>query len=1218
MADDVLQEFVVKLTTQIDNPGMQQIMKFLDSNKIKALGLASALTAATTAVYKFVESYTKEELSLRNLAKQKKKNLEQLRAEEAALKQMGVTLNDIKKDKALKSMYDDLVKFNKEMSLPNMDRAMEKVNGLRLAFYKFRSAVSYVVKAIGAQVLTNLEAPINRITGKLNNAANWIRDNLNQIAAKVGSVITAFAKGIIGIAETFEKIGKWVADLPAGIKAAGAAIIGVIGLLNSGPIGKILAAITLIGDIIHDYENFQWNKQNMEVPVVFQTPDGGHTSDIKKALIGEDGKPVAYQVRVGFTPIWEAVDEGKETGDIFTVIGTRLTEAMNNAFRDYDPSTLFGGGENNDGLIPKITAWLNKQENKEMLSDFGGALVGFITRGIETVGGTAGGFLAQIIDAIFGAGTADDTFWNDDGGAGTTLVGGLAGFFKGFAERLADPKNNKGLWDAFKEGMREFSIGSLISAFLTAIEENPQTGSYEINWEQFRGSLTAVGGTLFNMFSQALAFAAQGGSTLFSLIGNALSDSNFTQIGSVDTFIQKIGGVFSEWASDKTLMTGITTSVVTLFSGGNVFEAILTGIFGSFTSAREKAMRQALVNAGKYQEGDQSLAKLSIGVLEKEYESLDDEFKSDYWSNIFGDLGGAGANLVSGIWKALMAGVKGAENLAEDLWKMLMQTISSVMGFDSEEVANNVFGGVIVSTTAGTVLGKNLLTGLLAGVASFITGIEGKIDPNNPEYSDFITAVKTEAKGFWEQIMMIWYGSGEMVDGKWVAKNENAGLSAIFRGLFGEDNGGIGQTIREAVGKLLEPIKQAIIDVWDDIWLGVDEGNGRNGGLKGFVEKMFSLDDPESLINKVIAGLEPVGNAIVEWFNGLWIRIYNSGPQWLRDAFGFAGIKDPNTSTLSMDEEGNFVLTSTNEKSKVLTPEEAATISGIDVNTNNPEAGFGIDEKTTFNLSIDENDNIVGTNGNIFTMKRPFAGTDDYLYYNWHLPEKTKEENQRRRERNQRKIKKREDLMKWESDWEDQIDLDWYSQTVPDGDGLKPDGYHVPVKPDVDTKEVDDQLQKERYEIKVYGKLEFDAGMGDDDNGSLSGFGGALEHEALGGRMDHRQIVEVAEDGAEYIIPVTKTERAISLIMQMLNEMGSSAVSRIFDGLGIGQSGTIGANTASLSSAMQGMTINNNYNISAPVSINVNSSGASAEDIGTTAYNLAERHLVNTLRGAWA
>jgi hypothetical protein len=44
----------------------------------------------------------------------------------------------------------------------------------------------------------------------------------------------------------------------------------------------------------------------------------------------------------------------------------------------------------------------------------------------------------------------------------------------------------------------------------------------------------------------------------------------------------------------------------------------------------------------------------------------------------------------------------------------------------------------------------------------------------------------------------------------------------------------------------------------------------------------------------------------------------------------------------------------------------------------------------------------------------------------------------------------------------------------------------------------------------------------------------------------------------------------------------------------------------------------NNQNVSAPVTINVNASGADANRIGQSIYDTAERYLLRTLRGAYS
>ena len=123
---------------------------------------------------------------------------------------------------------------------------------------------------------------------------------------------------------------------------------------------------------------------------------------------------------------------------------------------------------------------------------------------------------------------------------------------------------------------------------------------------------------------------------------------------------------------------------------------------------------------------------------------------------------------------------------------------------------------------------------------------------------------------------------------------------------------------------------------------------------------------------------------------------------------------------------------------------------------------------------------------------------------------------------------------------------------------------------------------------------------------------------SAGGRFTRPTGVQVAEDGdAEYIIPVKKEDRALPLLRQLLSELSPAArqsLSLSVDGGGLSSlSGGLSAGNATAASITQ-----NNQNVSAPVNIQVHSSGANAEQIGESIYDTAERYLVRTLQGVMA
>ena len=121
---------------------------------------------------------------------------------------------------------------------------------------------------------------------------------------------------------------------------------------------------------------------------------------------------------------------------------------------------------------------------------------------------------------------------------------------------------------------------------------------------------------------------------------------------------------------------------------------------------------------------------------------------------------------------------------------------------------------------------------------------------------------------------------------------------------------------------------------------------------------------------------------------------------------------------------------------------------------------------------------------------------------------------------------------------------------------------------------------------------------------------------STGGRFTKPTDVQVAEDGdAEYIIPVKKENRAVPLLKQLLSELSPSARASL--SLGDGASSLISGSIAAGQPAGTQIT-QNNSNVSAPVTIQVRSSGANAEQIGQSLYDTAERYLLRTLRSVMA
>lgn len=147
--------------------------------------------------------------------------------------------------------------------------------------------------------------------------------------------------------------------------------------------------------------------------------------------------------------------------------------------------------------------------------------------------------------------------------------------------------------------------------------------------------------------------------------------------------------------------------------------------------------------------------------------------------------------------------------------------------------------------------------------------------------------------------------------------------------------------------------------------------------------------------------------------------------------------------------------------------------------------------------------------------------------------------------------------------------------------------------------------------------------------------GSAFLRMSSGGRFSRPTSVQVAEDGdAEYIIPVKKENKALPLLRQLLGELSPSARASLTEetkelGNGFPQSQERGTELSpaflkvpdiTLPSAVQpsASVTQNSQNVSAPVTINVNASGADVNRIGQSIYDTAERYLLRTLKGAYS
>ena len=468
-----------------------------------------------------------------------------------------------------------------------------------------------------------------------------------------------------------------------------------------------------------------------------------------------------------------------------------------------------------------------------------------------------------------------------------------------------------------------------------------------------------------------------------------------------------------------------------------------------------------------------------------------------------------------------------------------------------------------------------------------------------------------------------------------------AGIKILWFGTLDEEGNYSGNGLQSVI----QPIWDAIVEAWGNMFSVGEDGKG-NILLDWFNSMFPAVQDFFT---------DTVGPWIVSFFHGLWTNLYNGLDAPVKQALQKAGINDPNSSEITNNNDGTYTITSTNNRSitRQMTPEQAAFLSQI-----------------KNYIAIDENDNLYATKeagglrdtvlGGLFGSA---YGINDFLRdflegkdvsRSWDAiagllagSENTgsPEEMIRRLFSNAGinidsgapvgQVPVSADLEEADTlvqDWKAEVEGEEVTiKVLIDGAG-NPLGPKDPLASDSiiaawlrgDFKPSSEATLVVPIKTKTNNTIQRDIDSGGPYNANVilnpTSPDPHTTKEAWGGRIGQQiNNVTVGEDGTEYIIPITKTERAASLIKQMLTEMGGAFTSRIMADLGLGAEGTIGSGLGSIASALSGGSgVSMTYNVSAPVSITVTASGVAAESVGEQAYNLASRYLVRTLQGVFA
>lgn len=1030
-----LQEYLVKLGVNLDVQNMNKMEAFLKSSKVQAAALSGSLVALGTIIYKFVKSTTEAEYNLRNLAKTQKKTVEATRAQENALKAMGKTADQIKKDGSLNAIYKDIVKINKEMALPNMDGVLANVTKLRGEFYSLKSTIQYALQWVNYYLLNDLREPILQITEMIRKGRTWLQTNLKQITKTVTSYITGFTKGLLGIVDGAKQIVQLFNRLPNGIRGATTAIMALYAIIKSGPIGQLLMAVEAVGGLIHDYDNYNWNKAN----------------------------PDKEQVPIAFPTIWELLSgdgssEGKAKGITDLIVGK-----------------LKGTAE---GLATGISTWV--RENKDSFSKVTNAVGEVLSVGL---------------------------------GAAIDISGAL---IEGLTTITSDPEVQQ-------------SIGSLFETIFT---------------DSF-GMINDIGGVMVSGLSKLLS-----------------------------------GKTSAEWETEFGKDAQSNKWLGALGTG------IIAKMFGA---------------------SDQGAIALSIASLIAKGFGADDGQGLKEGENGYEQLKAAGGQIMAG----LIGGLDTATDIAGDISKTIGMALTGMKqedwnkSFGEDNSWVTAFGGALVGKLFGLSWGQSALVGMGTAIADAFTDTKD-LESDTGTLSKLWTDMRAFGGTIWTKIT-----DGLTAVTDWWNGDE----SAAFR----NDLNTIGQNIADTL-------------------FGAKDDNGKRSGglwekLAGIAEEITSSDVFQSITAKI---QEAFSNAfdglwaiIGPKLNMLWVNMYNSMPDWLKTAMGWAGIENPNYTAATYDNNTGKTTISSTDGGTVVLDDPGGQLAAIQ-----NEYGLYRVNKDGKLVITDPGNKTPGQADRIYNHTADQAtialAEGDYrkLEYIAALYAAFREG------------KADPGLIPWNGklgsaganggNYVSLFDDLGRDGAVPEefesAFTRAPDGTVVlKTALDPNTKEARRKIEQDLQKPVT---VPVNAQIVSGDNTTTTNSAGNTHSgeialpQSRGTRTNGPMHALIGEDGTEYVIPITKPSRAISLITQMLSEMGGSAVNAILDNLGISgaSAGTVGGSLASSGSLLSGgsTTITYNNNVSAPVTITVQPSAASSQDVGNRVYSLTERYLLRTVQGVLA
>lgn len=783
------------------------------SNALSGMMKFVKVIAGAAVVKKFLDfgkSLYEYDQSLEATAKSLKKTKEEARAHTKALEAMGKTYEEIKKDKSLKATYDELVELGESMALPEAEGGVDNVREMVASFEKLKMVGSYAMQWLYHTVQDVAAGPLRRFKEVIDDVTDGLKLNLPKLSVAGAHIID----GILRIVSSFAKGIKAILDLLGKIPGPIKVILGLIGAvawaIKSGPFGWMVMILTAIGLLLDDFFTYMEGGEALLGP--FWDACIKAFENVKKAITD------AIDAIKGF---WEASQNDDGSTD-WIGFGSKIAGWIIDGIRD-----------GLSDIATKIKTWITGDENASW-DQVGTAIVEKVKAGIENVQGVG----KQIIEAIFQLvneqGITDDItalLTNASDFAGgilkaivdsipdlaegaaenfTAIIEGIAGIINGkfLTEDIPSLITNADKWvTAILQSIKDAIplVGDSANEVLTAIVTAICGLINGVTSDEFMGSLGGFAVNLITGLAGVLGSAVEETGDLSKTIADAIP-------GVVNNLFGALEKTFTEENINK-VGDSIKSFIVSLFKGIGDTLSNMLGAVGELDGFDLGESAGNIVNMILEKiftvTGDLASDPNVTGFVEKVGAAL-----SDALGTIGSFIGTAAGKIVGFIFSA--EGLTQIYNTAKSVGKLIIQGIvEGVSGFGNFIL--NIVEGILVGLG---VIDQETIEGMRESGEQLVKTAELAMEQGLEDTDPAMMLANWARKGVGKNNSALDAATQDMVD--------------MFGGMIGavadevtKDGGSADQFRDKLLAKLVESYADRNVDDYD-LLNSFYDGNGFN------------------------------------------------------------------------------------------------------------------------------------------------------------------------------------------------------------------------------------------------------------------------------------------------------------------------------------------------------------------------------------------------------